>query len=229
VPWLAHLYTSLGAVIALAAVLALEAGDIRATFLWLALAVVVDATDGLLARALRVKDRLPWFNGGTLDNLVDYLTYVFVPALVVVRTGLVPSPLAVPLAAAMLVASGYGFSRTDAKVATTDHFFTGFPSYWNIAALYLYVWRLTPAANAAILALLVVLVFVPIRYVYPSRTARWRLVTNLLGAIWGVAVLAMIWQLPSVGGPWMRLSLAFPVYYLGLSVRLSLDERRRTD
>ncbi len=225
-PWLAHLYTASGAAAALAAVLALEAGDIRATFLWLALAVVVDATDGLLARALRVKERLPWFDGATLDNLVDFLTYVFVPALVIVRTGVVPAPLAVPLAVAILLSSAYGFSRADAKAATTDHFFTGFPSYWNIAALYLYVWRLPSAMNAAILVLLVVLVFVPIRYVYPSRTTKWRLATNLLGLVWGVAMAMIIWRLPSVDGPWMPLSLVFPVYYLGLSARLSLDERR---
>lgn len=225
-PWLAHLYTASGAAAALAAVLALEAGDIRATFLWLTLTVVVDATDGLLARALRVKERLPWFDGATLDNLVDFLTYVFVPALVIVRTGVVPAPLAVPLAVAILLSSAYGFSRADAKAATTDHFFTGFPSYWNIAALYLYVWRLPSAMNAAILILLVVLVFVPIRYVYPSRTTKWRLATNLLGAVWGVAMAMIIWRLPSVDGPWMPLSLVFPVYYLGLSARLSLDERR---
>jgi len=210
-----------------AAVLALEAGDIRTTFLWLALAVVVDATDGLLARALRVKERLPWFDGATLDNLVDFLTYVFVPALVVVRTGVVPAPLAVPLAVAILLSSAYGFSRADAKVATTDHFFTGFPSYWNIAALYLYVWRLPPAMNAAILVLLVVLVFVPIRYVCPSRTATWRLATNVLGVVWGVAMAMIIWRLPAVDGPWMPLSLVFPVYYLGLSALLSAVERRQ--
>lgn len=139
---------------------------------------------------------------------------------------MVPAPLAVPLAVAILLSSAYGFSRADAKAATTDHFFTGFPSYWNIAALYLYVWRLPSAMNAAILILLVVLVFVPIRYVYPSRTTKWRLATNLLGAVWGVAMAMIIWRLPSVDGPWMPLSLVFPVYYLGLSARLSLDERR---
>lgn len=131
-PWLAHLYTASGAAAALAAVLALDAGDLRATFLWLAAAILIDATDGMLARALRVKDRLPWFDGGTLDNIVDYVTYVFVPALIVVKAGLVPPALAAPIAAGMLISSGYGFSRSDAKVNTTDYFFTGFPSYWNV-------------------------------------------------------------------------------------------------
>lgn len=224
--WLAHLYTASGAGMALAAVLALEAGDLRATFLWLVLATVVDATDGVLARALQVKARLPWFDGATLDNIVDYLTYVFVPALVVVKTALVPPQLALPIGAAMLIASGYGFSRADAKVATTDHFFTGFPSYWNIVAVYLVDWRLSPAVNAAILAVLVVLVFVPLRYVYPSRTRTWRPVTIALGAVWGVCLSVVIWRLPDGGGVWSWLALVFPVYYLTLSLRLSAAERR---
>lgn len=224
--WLAHLYTASGAGMALAAVLALEAGDLRATFLWLVLATVVDATDGVLARALQVKARLPWFDGATLDNIVDYLTYVFVPALVVVKTALVPPQLALPIGAAMLIASGYGFSRADAKVATTDHFFTGFPSYWNIVAVYLVDWRLSPAVNAAILAVLVVLVFVPLRYVYPSRTRTWRPVTIALGAVWGVCLSVVIWRLPDGGGVWSWLALVFPVYYLALSLRLSAAERR---
>lgn len=226
--WLAHLYTASGAATALAAVLALDAGDLRGTFLWLLLATVIDATDGVLARALRVKERLPWFDGATLDNVVDYLTYVFVPALVIVKAGLVPAPLAIPLAAAMLIASGYGFSRADAKVATTDYFFTGFPSYWNIVVVYLVDWRLGPAANAVILAALVVLVFVPLRYVYPSRTVTWRTATIVLGAIWGVCLAMVIWRLPNGGGPWSWLALIFPAYYLLLSLKLSADERRRS-
>jgi phosphatidylcholine synthase len=225
-PWLAHLYTASGAATALLAVLALEAGDLRWTFLWLAAATAIDATDGVLARALHVKERLPWFDGGLLDNLVDFLTYVFVPALVVAKTALVPPSLSVPVAAAMLIASGYGFSRADAKVATTDHFFTGFPSYWNIVCVYLVVWQLAPAANAGILLLLVALVFVPVRYVYPSRTVTWRAATVALGTMWGVVMLAMIWRLPATGGPWPWLSLVFPMYYLALSLRLTAVERR---
>jgi phosphatidylcholine synthase len=223
--WIAHLYTALGAGTALGAVLALDAGDVRGAFLWLALATFIDATDGVLARAARVKERLPWFDGATLDNLVDFLTYVFVPALIIVRMRLVPDAAAVPLAVAMLVSSGYGFSRADAKVATTDHFFTGFPSYWNIVCVYLVVWNLGPALNAAILALLVGLVFVPIRYVYPSRTTTWRAATIALGASWAVLITVVIWRLPATDGPWPWLALVFPVYYVVLSLRLSAAER----
>ncbi len=224
-PWLAHLYTASGAVTALAAAMAVQAGDDRTAFFWLATATVIDATDGVLARVLRVKERLPWFDGAKLDDIVDYLTYVFVPVFLIVRAELVPPVLSIWIGGAVLIASGYGFSRDDAKVATTDHFFTGFPSYWNIAALYLYVWRFSPLTNAAILALLVVLVFVPTRYVYPSRTSTWRVATNVLGVIWGVCLFMMIWRLPAVDGPWLPLSLVFPIYYLALSAKLSAAER----
>ena len=225
-PWLAHLYTASGAVAALASAMAVHTGDYRTALFWLATAAVIDGTDGVLARALRVKERLPWFDGAKLDDIVDYLTYVFVPVFLIVRAGLVPPALSMWIGGAVLIASGYGFSRDDAKVATTDYFFTGFPSYWNIAALYLYVWRFPPLTNAAILALLVVLVFVPTRYVYPSRTSTWRAATNLLGATWGVCLFMMIWRLPATCGPWMPLSLVFPLYYFVLSARLSAAERQ---
>lgn len=224
--WIAHLYTALGAGTALGAVLALDAGDLRGSFLWLAVATLIDATDGVLARAVRVKERLPWFDGATLDNLVDFLTYVFVPALIVVKARLVPDGVAVPVALGMLVSSGYGFSRADAKVATTDYFFTGFPSYWNVVTLYLHAWHLPAAVNAGIVALLVALVFVPIRYVYPSRTITWRPLTLTLGVVWAVCTAVVAWQVPSPNRWWLWASMLFPVYYVALSLRLSAADRR---
>jgi len=224
--WIAHLYTALGAGTALAATLATFAGDFRSAFLWLGLAVFIDATDGSLARALQVKERLPWFSGETLDNVIDYLTYVFVPVLIMLRSEVLPAALAPWLGTAVLVASGYGFSRSDAKVQTSDYFFTGFPSYWNIVALYMFTLRLPPSLNAAILAGLVLLVFVPLRYIYPSRTRTWRAATLTLGVAWGVATPVLIWRLPAVDGPWLPLSAAFPAYYVLLSLWLSLRDRR---
>jgi phosphatidylcholine synthase len=204
----------------LLAVVAVVEGDYRAAFLWLYLQVGVDATDGLLARALRVKERLPWFDGAKLDDVVDYLSYVFVPALIVWRAGLLPDGWELPVCAAVLLSSAYGFNRADAK--TSDHFFTGFPSYWNVVAFYLFVGGLPPTANAAVLLVLAVLVFVPIRYLYPSRGGGLPLLTNGLGLLWGVALLAAIWQLPAVSPPLVLASLAFPAYYLLLSLWLEL-------
>jgi phosphatidylcholine synthase len=225
IAWLAHLYTALGAGTALAATLAVHAGDIRQAFLWLMLAIAIDSTDGVLARAVRVKERLPWVDGDTLDNVVDFLTYVFVPVLVMLRTEMFPPAVAVWLGVAVLVASGYGFSRTDAKVSTIDYFFTGFPSYWNVLVVYLYAWRLPSTVNAAVVVALVALVFVPIRYVYPSRTRTWRPATLVLGVAWAAVTAIVIWRLPATDGPWLPLSLVFPVYYVALSLWLTARER----
>lgn len=225
-PWAAHLYTALGAGTALAATLAVLDGDVRAAFLWLILAVVIDATDGALARALRVKERLPGFDGALLDNLVDYLTYVFVPVLLMLRAGLLPAgPVGAAVGVAALLASGYGFCHHEAKVETTEHFFTGWPSYWNIVALYLYLWGLSPAVNAVILLGLAVLVFVPLRYVYPTRTVTLRGPTLLLGAAWGILILVVVWRLPATDGPWFALSHVSPVYYYALSLWLHGRDR----
>jgi phosphatidylcholine synthase len=218
VAWLAHVYTASGVVLAFLATRAVIEHRYREAFFWLALQIFVDATDGMLARRARVSEILPWFNGSKLDDIIDYLTYVFVPALLVWRTLLVPDEWTLPVAGAMLLASAFGFNREDAK--TADHFFTGFPSYWNIVVLYLFVAGLAPAVNAAVLLGLALLVFVPIRYIYPSRTAVLQPLTLALGVIWAVLMLAMIWQLPAVSPFVFWGSLVFPAYYIALSLAL---------
>jgi phosphatidylcholine synthase len=224
--WLAHLYTALGAVLALFATQAVFRSDFRAAFMALAAATFVDATDGWLARRLRVKQVLPGIDGGRLDDIVDYLTYVFVPVLLLGAAGLLPEEWGMAIGAAVLLASAYGFAQADAKVVTTDHYFTGFPSYWNIVALYLYVWRLPAEVNAVVVLTLAALVFVPIRFVYPSRTVVLRMPTLALGVVWGALVLVMIWRLPATDGPWPALSLVFPVYYTVLSLWLHARSAR---
>jgi len=220
IAWLAHIYTASGAVLAFLAARAVVDHDYRTAFFWLGVQIFVDATDGLLARALRVHERLPGFNGAKLDDIVDYLAYVFVPALFVWRAVLVPDSWTLWVAGAMLISSAYGFNRADAK--TADHFFTGFPSYWNIVVFYLLIARLPAAVNGVILLVLAVLVFVPIRYLYPSRTPVLMWPTNILGAIWGVLMLMMLWQYPAISRPVFLASLAFPIYYVVLSLMLQI-------
>jgi phosphatidylcholine synthase len=217
--WLVHLYTASGLVLALLATRAVIDSNYRAAFFWLWLQVVIDATDGVLARRARVAERIPWFDGSKLDDVVDYLAYVFVPALLVWRAMLVPNSWIMWIAAAILLSSGYGFSRKDAK--TADHFFTGFPSYWNIVTFYLLVAGLSSTTNAAILLTLVVLVFIPMRYVYPSRTPVLRLFTNVVAGIWAALMLLMLWQYPAISRTLVWVSLAFPVYYFALSIWLN--------
>ena len=221
--WLAHAFTASGVVFALLALVAVVDRDFRLAFFWLALQVLVDAVDGALARLARVKEVIPGFDGAKLDDIIDYLTYVVIPALMVWRGELVPGDWAIPVAAAMLLSSAYGFNRTDAK--TADHFFTGFPSYWNIVVFYLFLLRWPMAANAAMLVLFAALVFVPIRYVYPSRTPIWQPLTLALGTMWAIASAVMLWQYPAASRFLLLASFAYPIYYAVLS--LYLQARRR--
>ena len=223
-PWIAHFYTATGTVWALLATAMTFAHNFRAAFIFLVVATFVDSTDGFLARLLHVKERLPDFDGALLDNIIDYMTFVFVPALIVWQADLVP--VAFPVCATMLMSSAYGFAHTAAKVERGDHFFTGFPSYWNIVVVYLYVLRLPPLTNAIILVILAILVFVPLRYIYPSRTRTLQTPTLLLGASWAAIFTWMIYRLPDTSGPWTMLSLVFPIWYVGLSLWLHGRERR---
>lgn len=221
--WLVHLFTASGLVLAFLAAASIFEHDYRAGFFFLALQVFVDAVDGLMARRARVSERIPWFDGAKLDDITDYLAYVFVPALFVWRALIVPDGWELPVAAAMLLASAYGFNRTDAK--TSDHFFTGFPSYWNIVVVYLYILQPSHVVSAILLVALAVLVFVPIRYIYPSRTRTFQNVTLFLGATWAALFAWMIFRLPDTSGPWTALSFVFPAWYLALSLWLHGRER----
>ena len=213
--WLVHLYTALGAVIAFATVICIEQKLFQEAFWLMFLAVAVDATDGTLARALRVKELIPWFDGDRLEDIIDYANYVIVPAFFLVRSDLLPRQDALWLAALPLLASAYGFSHREAK--TTDHFFRGFPSYWNIVVFYLYVLQTPRWINAFSIIILSILVFVPIKYIYPSRSPHYRGLTNGLGALWGLLLLLIIHLLPEAPRYLVLASLGFPVYYMLLS------------
>jgi phosphatidylcholine synthase len=217
--WLVHVFTATGAICAFLSLIAGIDGRLREAFLWLALSTVVDAVDGALARLARVKERTPRFNGNRLDDIVDYLTFVFVPAVLAVRNGMLPAGLTgLVVVAAILLSSAIAFCREDAK--TDDYFFTGFPSYWNIVVLYLAALAWSPVANAAVLLAFVALVFVRIGYIYPSRTPQFRALTVTLGIVWGIAIVAMIRLLPSPPAWLVYGSLAYPVYYAALSLYL---------
>jgi len=221
--WCVHLYTALGAPIALAAIVAIVEGDVRAAFLWMALAIFIDATDGALARAARVKEVIPDYDGARLDDIVDYLNYVVVPIFFAFDQEMLPREWALWIAAAPLLASAYGFCSTAAK--TGDFFFTGFPSYWNVVVFYAYGLDLEPATTAAWLLILAVLVFVPIGYLYPSRQPFLRPLTLGLSAVWSALTLAAVLALPERSPGLLSASLFFVVYYFALSLYLHFQRR----
>ncbi len=222
--WSVHLYTALGAVLGFLGLEAIARDQYALAFFWMAVATFIDSTDGSLARKFRVKQVLPSFDGARLDDIVDYLNYVVVPVVLAYDAGLVPPTTWGRLVcAAPLLASGYGFCQVDAK--TEDHFFKGFPSYWNVVVFYLYVLATPVWWNVAVLLVLSVLVFVPIRYLYPSRNPTARRTTIALGAIWGVCLFILLAQFPHPSRTLGWISLYFPAYYMALSIHLDRKVR----
>ena len=220
--WGVHLYTGSGAVLALLALDAIGHHAFGAAFIWMAIAMFIDCTDGTLARRAQVKVVLPQFDGSKLDDIIDYLNYVFVPVVLILRADLLPGHVfALIVAALPLLASGYGFCQAAAK--TPDHFFTGFPSYWNVLALYLFVLGWPTWVNALWVIGFAVMVFVPIRYLYPSRMPTAQKTTYALGAIWAIAVFWMLAQFPTPSRTLVLLTLLFPAYYVGISFWLHLN------
>jgi phosphatidylcholine synthase len=218
--WLVHAYTAIGTALAMLTVMAILEGDtIRALWLGLA-AMVVDGTDGMLARHLEVKRWIPWFDGALLDNIVDYLTYAFTPMVLLWSAGyLGEGTWATVLAVMPLLASAYQFCRVDAK--TKDNLFLGFPSYWNVVAFYIVVLDPGLTAVAVLLTVCAVLVFVPVGYVYPSRTNLLRGVTLALTTLWLVSYAVLLDQVEDPSPWWLAISLGYVVYYVALSLYLT--------
>jgi phosphatidylcholine synthase len=218
-----HGYTAFGAVLGFAALHAAFHQDYARTFWMLSVAFLVDATDGTLARKARVKHFAPYIDGSLLDNIIDYLTYVVVPVAVMVQPGILP-PGCEWLALSVLLASAYGFSRTDAK-GFVEHYFQGFPSYWNVLVFYYVVLGTRPWINLFFLIFFVVMVFVPMRWLYPSRMESGRTAAVGLGIVWAVMSVVLIVQLPSPSPTLAWLSLFYPIYYSGASLVYHLKSR----
>jgi phosphatidylcholine synthase len=220
--WGVHVLTASGGVIGMAALLAAGAGNLRVAALLLLGALAIDSVDGTLARAARVTEVVPRIDGRRLDDIVDYLNYVIVPAVFLVAAG---SLLHWGFAAAPVLASAFGFAQTEAK--TDDHFFLGWPSYWNVVALYLWGLDVPPAVGTVVVLALAAAVFVPLKYVYPSRMHALRRTTAVGGVVWALLLTAAFVD-PDAGGrgPLLLASLAFPLYYFGVSLWLGGLHRR---
>src|SRR4028118_502379 len=215
-----HLYTASGAVLALLMLVAASQGEVVKALWLMFISLLIDSTDGLLARRFRVSEALPFFDGALLDNIVDYMTYVFAPIVLLWSEGYLPDGNAgIVLASLPLLASSYQFCRVDAK--TDDHFFLGFPSYFNVVAFYAIVFEPGPGALAAVLVVCSFLVFVPIRYVYPTRTVAFRRLSLTLTALWLVDYAGILLQMPEPSPLLLGFSIFYLFYYFGLSFYLS--------
>ena len=216
--WGTHFFTASGAIWGFLAILAITHQQWLAAFVWMAAATFVDSFDGLLARRARVKEVVPQFDGALLDNMIDYLNYVIIPAFFIYKADFLPPRFALFGVCCIMISSAYQFCQDDAK--TDDHTFKGFPSYWNVVVFYLFVFDANPWINFWVIATLAVLVFVPIKYIYPSRMVHYQKLTLGLTTVWGLLCLTVWLQYPAYQ-PWMLwASLLYIVYYIGLSLYL---------
>lgn len=207
-----HILTALGAALAFLALSAAVGEQWSLTFLWLGLAVVVDAIDGPLARRVRVAELLPRWAGDVLDLVVDFLAYVFVPAYVIARGLLTGLPGL--LAGVLIVVTGVLYF-SDRSMKTADNYFRGFPAVWNIVAFYLFLLRPDPWIVGSIIAALAVLTFVPLVFIHPFRVAKFRTLNAALLALACVLALVAIAR-DMAPGPWVTAPLcAIGSYFLG--------------
>lgn len=193
-----HIFTALGGAIALIAMLEAVREHWAAMFGWLGIALIIDGLDGPLARRFKVEETLPNWSGDTLDLVVDFLTYVFVPAYAITASGLL-IPLATPLIGAAIVISG-ALYFADRRMKTSDNHFRGFPALWNAAAFYLFLLKPPPAVGSILLATLVALTFVPFNVLHPVRTTRFRKLNLALIVLW--AILAIMTVAANFVVPW---------------------------
>jgi phosphatidylcholine synthase len=220
--WLVHAFTASGAYVGVLALYAIYQQKFL-TALWLMLiAICIDAVDGLFARMINIKAAVPKINGELLDNIVDFFNYTIVPAFFLLVTQLVPEGWGIPCVLIIVLSSAYQFTQEDAK--TSDHFFKGFPSYWNIAVFYLFFWQMDKVTNLWILLLLAALSFVPIKYIYPSRldyltkSALLRIAMLMATIGWGLASAGLLWTYPALNNVLVSISMGYLILYVGVSL-----------
>jgi phosphatidylcholine synthase len=205
--WLVHCFTASGAVLAFLALMAIERSDWGMALFWLLLALVVDGIDGSFARWARVKEQAPRIDGDTMDLVIDYLNYVFVPTVLIVRAELVPAAYAPVFAGLILVSALYNFTRRDLK--TADNYFRGFPALWNLVAFYLFLGRPGVEVGAVTVILFAALTFAPVHFVHPFRVRDYGRWLPLLACLWAAATAALLWPYWGEGARsfWFSLSL----------------------
>ena len=221
--WLVHLFTASGAIFGLLTLYAIHQREFLVAFWLMGGAIIVDSVDGILARRANTKEAAPKIDGALLDNLLDYVNYAMAPAFFfIVNDNLLPAKWRIIGASVIVLVSAYQFTQPEAK--TKDHFFKGFPSYWNIVVFYLFFWQTSPQVNLIIVFILALLTFVPIKYVYPSRLdyltrSQWLRRAMLTATIlWGVATAALLWIYPGTNPILVSLSIGYAVFYVLISL-----------
>jgi phosphatidylcholine synthase len=205
-----HVFTACGAACALLALMAAAGADWTLMFLWLGVALIVDGVDGTFARHLHVAELLPRWSGDVLDFVVDYATYVLVPAYAIAIGGVLAASVALPLGLIVAITGAIYFA--DRRMKTSDSYFRGFPALWNIVAFYLFLLKPAPWFAALAVLVLAAATFAPIYFVHPVRVPRWRIVNLVALALWaGLAIFALTQRLDPPG--WAAAALAAIAIY----------------
>ncbi|MBV8743773.1 MAG: phosphatidylcholine synthase [Xanthobacteraceae bacterium] len=216
-----HILTASGAALAFLALIAAVDRSWPAMFLWLGIALIVDAIDGPLARRFHIAVVLPRWSGDTLDLVVDFVTYVFVPAFAIANSGLLPNPLAPAAGVAIVVTGAIYFA--DRHMKMPGNYFRGFPAIWNTAAFYLLLLRPSPVWSTVAVAALAVATFLPFPFIHPLRVVRLRALTIALLVLWGVLALMALAR-GMAPGPWITGALcAIAIYVVGLGALRRMD------
>ena len=194
--WAVHGFTASGAVLGFLAIISILNNDLVGAFLWLGLALLIDGIDGSLARKFEVSDKTPNIDGSTLDNVIDYLNYVIIPALMIYWFQMVPNGWEIILPAGMFAVSLYTFANLNMK--TNDYYFSGFPAVWNIVVLYFYILNTHPIINIIIILLLFIFTFIPIKFVHPLRVKKIRNLTIFCTVLWSATSLKLVTTNPDI-------------------------------
>ena len=194
--WAVHGFTASGAVLGFLAIISILNNDLVGAFLWLGLALLIDGIDGSLARKIGVLDKTPNIDGSTLDNVIDYLNYVIIPALMIYWFQMVPNGWEIILPAGMFAVSLYTFANMNMK--TNDYYFSGFPAVWNIVVLYFYILNTHPIINVIIILLLFIFTFIPIKFVHPLRVKKIRNLTIFCTVLWSATTLKLVTTNPDI-------------------------------
>lgn len=214
-----HLFTATGAVLGFLTLLAIWNGEIKLAIVYVIVAMFVDGFDGMLARWFDVRTYAAWIDGGLMDNIIDYLNYVVVASLLLVRVpNLMPQGFEMVAALSILLTSAFQFSQVEAKTdSSQSYFFKGFPSVWNFLVFYMMLLGLNPWINFAALVICNILVFVPIKFLYPTRNNRLRRLTYVLTYLYGALGVWGLMQYPNVPVWVAPVSFVYVAYYAAMS------------
>jgi phosphatidylcholine synthase len=224
--YLVHLFTVSGIVFSFIALLYAVDKNLPMVFFYLALALFVDGIDGSLARKVNVKKYTPLINGEILDNIIDFLNYVFIPAFVIYWFEFVPKGLEILMASLILVVSCYTFANNNVK--TSDFYFSGFPALWNVVILYFYLLDTSHLVNLIVIILLTILTFIPFKYLHPFRVVQLRKTSLFILLLWMISTVIMLYYpssfttvtLKTVNAIWILSNL----YFLAITVTRTLRE-----